>query len=858
MAGTQRRNRFMRTPRWKIITYALVIIIGLLPVIPNLLTPTQLAALPEWVSDYRITLGLDLQGGMHFVLDIDADSLVEERLLNLAKEAKDALTGAELTGARVRVANGAILVALSDPSDRPDALRAVRGLENTIGGGTFGPAAAELNIAADGTGGLRISMTEEGRFDRISAAVKQSIEILRLRIDEIGVVEPTVQRIGPDRILVQLPGVHDTKRIKELLGSSAKMSFHRVLPPGGTERDKSSTMTVPARDGSISYTLERRSTLSGDRLVDAAAGFDPQTQEPVVTFRFDSYGARVFGKFSQRHVGQPFAIVLDGKVLSAPVIQEPILGGSGQISGRFTVQEAGDTAALLRAGALPAPLIVSEERTVGAEVGHKAVVLGAWSALIGFALVFAFMAALYGGWGLIANTALLLNVLLTFSALSWLGATLTLPGIAGIVLSIGLAVDANVLINERIREETRKGRTALAALNAGFKRAYATIVDANITTLIATTLLFMFGSGPVRGFAVTMGIGILISMFTAVSVVRVTMERLLVSFKPKQLLFRSPLRILPDRTNIRFMRARFFGIALSVVLSLASLALFAKPGLNYGIDFAGGIQIEITTPKPADLIALRTGLVTLDKGEVTLQSVDDGQSVLVRVEKQPGEDDLQANTVEEIKSAIGKAAPGAEFARVEQVGPKVSGELVAAGITAVALAGTAMLVYIWTRFDWPFAVGAIATLALDTTKTIGFFALTGLEFNLAAIAALLTLIGYSVNDKVVVYDRMRENMRLFKKMNLRDVIDRSINETLGRSLYTSATTFLAMLPMAIAGGTAVQSFAVPMLFGVIIATGSSIFIAAPILLVLGDWRQRRRKALEIADETLDREEPAQK
>ena len=309
----------------------------------------------------------------------------------------------------------------------------------------------------------------------------------------------------------------------------------------------------------------------------------------------------------------------------------------------------------------------------------------------------------------------------------------------------------------------------------------------------------------------------MISMFTAVSVVRVAMERLVIRLKPRQLFTGSLLHFLPDRTYIPFMRARVFGIVLSAVLSLASLALFAKPGLNYGIDFAGGIQIEAAIPNSNDHDAIRAALAKLDKGGVTLQKVDGGQSVLVRIEKQPGEDDLQASTVEEIKSAIGKAVPGAEFARVDQVGPKISGELVVAGVTAVTLAGAAMLVYIWTRFDWPFAVGAIATLALDTTKTIGFFALTGLEFNLAAIAALLTLIGYSVNDKVVVYDRMRENMRLFKKMSMRDIIDRSINETLGRSLYTSATTFLAMLPMAIAGGTAVQSFAVPMLFGVIMS-----------------------------------------
>lgn len=445
-------------------------------------------------------------------------------------------------------------------------------------------------------------------------------------------------------------------------------------------------------------------------------------------------------------------------------------------------------------------------------------------------------------WGLVANLALLINVALTFATLSLLGATLTLPGIAGIVLGVGLAVDANVLINERIREETRKGKGAGAALDAGFKRAYATIVDSNLTALIATALLFWFGSGAVRGFAVTMGLGIAISMFTAVSVVRAIMTSWLAWRRPQQFVIEPliKLRLRQGPPAFRYMRARFLGIAVSVVLSLASIGLLVKPGLNYGIDFVGGILIEAKTAKPADLGTLRTELSGLGLGEITLQEIGDAQTVLVRVQRQTGDDAAQIAAVDRAKAAIEKVEPGARFDRAEVVGPKISGELAQAGIVAVALASLAMTAYIWVRFEWPFAVGAMATLVLDVTKVAGFFALTGIDFNLTAIAALLTLIGYSVNDKVVVYDRMRENMRLYKAMSLRDIIDKSINETLGRSLYTSVTAFLAMLPMAVWGGAAVESFAVPMTIGIVIAASSSVFIAAPILLFLGDWRTRRR------------------
>jgi SecD/SecF fusion protein len=287
------------------------------------------------------------------------------------------------------------------------------------------------------------------------------------------------------------------------------------------------------------------------------------------------------------------------------------------------------------------------------------------------------------------------------------------------------------------------------------------------------------------------------------------------------------------------MNARFAGLAFSGVLSIASIWLFFSPGLNYGVDFKGGVQLEVASKGPADLAALRAGLNSLNLGEITLQEFGSPSNVLIRAERQPGGEAEQRVAVDRIKEKISAVSPGSTVQRTEVVGPRISGELAQTGALAVVLASFAMLVYIWVRFEWPFAVGAIATLILDVTKTVGFFAITGIEFNLTAIAALLTLIGYSVNDKVVVYDRMRENMRLFKAMPLRDLIDRSINETLARSLYTSATALVSLLPMAIWGGSAVESFAVPMVFGIIIAASSSVFIAAPILLFLGDWRKRR-------------------
>ena len=834
----------MRNSRWLVTSYIIIILIGILVALPNVLSKDTLARLPSWLPHNQVSLGLDLRGGSHLVLEVDAADLTKERLQSLIQDSRRVLRDANIGNSSIRRVQDYLLVTLTDPGQRDAAITELQKLANPVGIGlTAGQ--SDLAVTAEGDAGVKIAMTPAGLEHNISAAVEQSLEIIRQRVDQVGVSEPTIQRVGGNRVLVQLPGAEDPSQLRKLLGSTAKMSFHLL----GNAGDRG--VTVLKDEEGNSYPVVDRVELSGDRLSDARVGFEPNTREPIVSFRFDNAGAVRFADITRANVGRPFAIVLDDKVLSAPVIREPITGGSGQISGNFSVASANTLAALLRAGALPAKLTVIEERTVGADLGGDAIRKGVYAGLIGFALVVGFIFILYGAWGILANFALMLNIILTFAGLTLIGATLTLPGIAGIVLGIGLAVDANVLINERIKEETRKGKSTFAAIDSGFARSYSTIVDSNVTTLIATVLLFWFGSGPVRGFAVTMGLGIAISMFTAVSVVRVIMIFIAGRYKLKKIDIKPllPFHLIPDGTRINFMNARFFGIGLSAVLSITSIILFIKPGLNYGVDFRGGIQMEVVTQQPADLAKFRAGLDALGLGEVALQEFGDPNHMLVRVERQPGGEEAQTAAVEHLKAEVAQIDPSAKVERTEVVGPKVSGELAMAGVLSVVLASLAMLAYIWWRFEWPFAVGAIATLVLDVTKTIGFFALTGLDFNLTAIAALLTLVGYSVNDKVVVYDRMRENMRLYKSMPLRELIDLSINETLGRSLYTSSTAFLAMLPMAIWGGSAVESFAVPMVFGIFVAASSSVFIAAPILLFLGDWRRSRAKRSKETNNT---------
>jgi preprotein translocase subunit SecD len=512
--------------RWKAAAILLTALAVCVCALPNLFPERMVQKWPAWAQRH-IVLGLDLQGGSSLLLEVDSGAVRKEQLQSIDDDVLRVLRGARIpfTGRAVR--GNSVEVHITHDTDDDTALAKLRELSQPLTGiaGTTGQ--RSIDVAASG-GVVTLTPTDTAITERVRQAVDQSIQIIERRVNELGLVEPTIQREGLNRILVQVPGLQDPSRLKEILGQTAKLDFRMVdlsMTPEQAAEAHPSDSEILDGEGGQKYLIEKRVLVSGADLVDAQPGFDPNTSQPVVNFRFNSSGARKFGEATAANVGKPFAIVLDNKVISAPVIRGPILGGSGQISGNFTVQSANDLAILLRAGALPAPLTIVEERTVGPGLGQDSINAGEHAAYAGAALVIIFMLATYGLFGLFANVAVAVNVAMIFGVLSLLSATLTLPGIAGIVLTVGIAVDSNVLIYERIREEVRGGRSAINAIDAGFNRALATILDSNITTFIAAAVLFYIGTGPVRGFAVTLGVGILTSLFTAF-----TLTRLIVAY----------------------------------------------------------------------------------------------------------------------------------------------------------------------------------------------------------------------------------------------------------------------------------------------------------------------------------------
>ncbi len=520
--------------RWKVILILGIVIAGFLFALPNLFSAATVARLPTWLPHKQVNLGLDLQGGAHLLYQLDEKEMIADWLDNIRGDVRETLRKDRIgySDLAQNLDNRSVSVTIREPADLDKAYTALKALAAPVGGDVFaGFSGYDLDVTKTDTG-VTLTVTEQGLAHRMTSAIQASIETIRRRVDAFGTTEPSIQREGRNRVLVQVPGIQDVERLKTLIGETGKLEF-KLVDPAVDAVQAATTKQVPVGDElvystdnpPIPYVLKEQVLVTGQNLVDAQPGFDSRTGEPVVTFRFDAAGAKRFGKVTQENVGLPFAIVLDNKVVSAPVIREPILGGTGQISGNFTVQRANDLAVLLRSGALPAKLTVIEERTVGASLGADSIESGKKAAIMGLLLVMIFMLAGYGLFGMFANIALIVNIALIFAVLSLIGATLTLPGIAGIVLTIGIAVDANVLINERIREEIRSGKSPYAAVDAGYSRALVTIINSNVTTLIAVLVLFWLGSGPVRGFAVTLTVGILASMFTAV-----TFTRLLVSY----------------------------------------------------------------------------------------------------------------------------------------------------------------------------------------------------------------------------------------------------------------------------------------------------------------------------------------
>jgi len=531
----------LNLPRWQTIAILAITLLSGVFALPNILPASVLDHLPHWYQQSRINLGLDLRGGAHFLLEADLRSVLGERLTNLSDSVRAELRKQQVPFKDVTVEGGrAVVVTLRDEAQRAKAMEAIR---------TIDP-----SLAVSGQGDtLRLAYSDQDLFRRKKEVIDQSIEILRRRVDETGTIEPTIVRQGDERILLQVPGIKDTTDLKRKINQTAKLTFHLVnedvAAAGGNGPVPPTTYMVPTREGmqdlrrtnpkawdeiqaanprlspeTICRRFQpqclpvlKRVVVGGEDLDDAKATFEQQQGgRPIISFTFNAAGGRAFCAATRANVGKRLAIQLDNEIISAPVVQSPICGGSGIITGTFTTQQTQEQALLLRSGALPATLSIIEERTVGADLGADAIRSGTVAALVGTVLVAVFMFVAYGPiFGGFANLAMLVNLLMVFAGMSILGASLTLPGIAGLVLTVGMAVDSNVLIYERVREEKALGRSAFNSLATGYERAMSAIVDANLTTLIAGVLLFGFGSGPIRGFATTLSLGLLTSMFSS-------------------------------------------------------------------------------------------------------------------------------------------------------------------------------------------------------------------------------------------------------------------------------------------------------------------------------------------------------
>ncbi len=821
--------------RWKTVMIWLTVALAVIFSVPNFFSKEQLAAMPDWLPKRTMPLGLDLQGGSHILLQVERDDLIKDRVNTVRDDVRRLLRDAKIEYSGLGAGPQNVRVKINDPAKVSDAKTAMAELLRPANATLLGSGnVIEVEIADAADGQLDLKLTEQGIDYRIASAASQSIEVVGRRVNELGTTEPLIQKQGNDRILVQVPGLQDPQRLKDILGQTAKLTFQMVdesmsaedalngRPPSGSE------VLYSQDDPPAPYLIETRVIVSGENLVDAQAAFDQQTNEPLVSFRFDTKGAQRFGQATQQNVGKPFAIVLDKEVISAPVIREPILQGTGQISGNFSVEGANDLAVLLRAGALPATLTVIEERTVGPGLGADSIRAGAIASVIAGILVVIFMLVAYGFLGVIANIALAANVAMVIAVLSVLGATLTLPGIAGIVLTVGMAVDSNVLIYERVREERLQGKSFIQSMDQGFSRALATIVDSNLTTFIAAAVLFFLGSGPVKGFAVTLAIGIITTVFTAFTLTRWMVAIWIKRSKPKEIP-KGFVRFVPDVTKIPFMKFRNYAFAFSIITSLIALGLFGAINMNYGIDFKGGSLIEVQAKgESANVADIRARLGELNIGDVQVQTFGTQRDAMIRVESldlgESAEQTVVAQVREELKADY-------EFRRVEVVGATVSGELVRNGFLGVGAALLAILAYVWFRFEWQFGLGAIIATGHDIVLTIGLFVVTGMEFNLTSIAAILTIMGYSLNDTVVVYDRVRENLRRYKKMPIPELLDLSMNQTLSRTVLTGVTTLLALGALCLFGGEVIRSFTIAMIFGILVGTYSSIFVAGPLLIL---------------------------
>lgn len=698
-----------------------------------------------------------------------------------------------------------------------------------------------LNLGLDLQGGMHMVLevdTSKLTPGEAKDAPQRALEIIRNRIDQFGVLEPTINLQGVNRILVQLPGVTDRERAKEIVGKTAHLEFKIVADDPELYKKVTAGETVEGyelkkikeREGKTEDILVAKdAVLTGDMLVNATTEFSQQGfGMPYVSLELNKEGGDIFADVTGKNVGKRLAVVLDGEVYTAPVIRERIPSGRAQITGNFSIEEAKDIALVLRAGALPAPVRIIEERSVGAALGKDSIEKGIKSTLVGTVIVVLFMAAYYLVAGLVANLALMLNIVLIIAIMSFFHATLSLPGIAGLVLTVGMAVDANVLIFERMREEARLGKTVKAVINAGYHKALWAILDSNITTLIAALILFQFGSGPIRGFATTLSIGIFTSMFTALTVTKIVFEYL--TDEPFNMKKFPMLQIFSERPRVPFMAMRKWAYALSIIVLGVGMTVFVMRGeKNLGVDFTGGTLFQLEFKEKVPVNDVRKALVDAGVANATIQQIGEGKEVIIRTGIASVDE-----TIGKMKEKLG--AEAFQVMRVEEVGPAVGSELRGKAIKALLFALLGILIYVGVRFEFRYAVTSVIALFHDAIFAICMLAITGREISLSVIAAILTIVGYSINDTVVIFDRIREDKKFMKKASLMETIDTALNETLSRTVLTSTTVMMVVLSLFFLGGEVINDFAFVMMVGLISGTYSTVFIAAPLII---DWPSKK-------------------
>ena len=707
----------------------------------------------------------------------------------------------------------------------------------------WAPEEPKVRLGLDLKGGLRI-LLEADVENPTPDDLEKARTVLENRINALGVAEPVIQIQGQRRIVVELPGLSqaDQDRALKLIGQRAVLEF-RILKEGATGTTVAQINQALRENPRLKREdLEKDlikpedlgpPLLTGADLADARAVFD-QFGRPQVALTFTPEGARKFEEVTRANVGKRLAIVLDGKVYTAPVIRQAITGGQAVIEGLSGLEEASEIALVLRSGALPVPLKVVEIRAIGPTLGQDAIQAGIRAALLGTLAIFLLIFAYYGpSLGLVASMGLLYTSALILGLLSGLGATLTLPGIAGLVLTLGAAVDGNVLSFERIKEELRAGKRFRQAISEGFKRSTVTILDANISTLLAAAALYQYATGPVRGFAVVLAIGIVAAMFSNLVFSRYLLERLAERGE-----IRPPMRLVDPRWN--FMGpARYITLATLLLAALASAVVFTK-GFNYSIDFTGGTAYLIRTSPETGVDTLRRFLA--EKGFPAKEAIITQVQAPTASHKEfslklpPLEDakrlELERLFREELK---------AQVLTSETVGPAVGQELRRNAIMAVLVSLGLILIYVAFRFDWTFGVASVLAVAHDVAIVAGMYSLLGLEFSISTIAALLTIVGYSINDSIVISDRIRENQKLMRGIPYAEMVNRSINQTLSRTVMTGLTTLLPIIALLFLGGSVLRDFALAIFVGIFVGTYSSIYVVSALVVFWRDLRARQAK-----------------